>query len=67
MNDKIFSVQHDESHRLTKAADNPFQMYNTRDVEPLMVSPSEDDEDPVNSGTLKDKSGPLHQQPAAQA
>jgi len=53
MQDKIFSVQHDESHRLTKAADNPFQMYNTRDVEPLLVNPSEDDDDQLNSGTLK--------------
>lgn len=54
-NDKIFSVQHDESHRLNRAADNPFQMYNTRDVEPLLVNPSEEEDgEQLNSATLKD-------------
>lgn len=30
-------------------------MYNMRDVEPLMINPSEEEEDQLNSGTLKDR------------
>ena len=55
-NDKIFSVCQDESHRVNKCADNPFQTYDAADVEPLMINPSEDDDEPHNSATLKDVS-----------
>ena len=43
-NDKIFSVQFDDSHKVNKMADNPFQMYSSRDVDPLIITSEEEDQ-----------------------
>lgn len=43
-NDKIFSVQFDDSRKVNKMADNPFQMYSSRDVDPLIITSEEEDQ-----------------------
>lgn len=36
-NDKIFGVIQDQSHRMKQQADNPFLVYQSKDLEPLMI------------------------------
>lgn len=50
---KVFAVSQDQSHRLSKAPDNPFITYQKEDLEPLML---EEEDEQSNIAHTKEKS-----------